>query len=285
MSILVTGGFGQLGQSVIKKIKENDLPVLAFSKYQLDITNYNNLALCFENNKPEVVIHCAAYTDMDKAETDREKCFKLNVSVTQDIAKLCKQYDSKLIYISTSYVFDGSKDQPYEVTDQPKPVNYYARTKFEGELAIRNTVEKYFIVRTSWLFGRNGNNFVNSVIQKSKSNTSYYEIDDIFGSPTFTDDLADLIISMIQTQRYGTYHATNEGSCSQYDFAKEIVEIIGATNYPKKVSLQNFKTIAKRPKNTVLSNASLDIGGFKRLSDYHDALRRFVKTYQSEVII
>ena len=282
MSILVTGAFGQLGQSVIKKLKQNDMPCIAFSKYQLDITDYNVISSYFSKHKPEAVIHCAAYTDVDKAEKERQKCFSVNISATQDISKLCKKHDSKLVYISSAYVFDGQKDTPYEVTDEPKPINYYGRTKYEGEFAIRQNTDKYFILRTSWLFGDNEKNFVKSILEKGISNNPYYALSDQISSPTYADDLADLIISMITTQKYGTYHVSNEGSCSQYDFAKDIIEISGSTNYPKSINSQNYKTAAKRPLYTVMSKASLDIGGFKRLPDYRDALRRYIKSIETD---
>ena len=279
MSILVTGAFGQLGQSVIKKLKQNNMPCIALSKQQLDITDYNALFDCFVENKPQVVIHCAAYTDVDKAEKERQKCFSVNMTGTQNIAKLCSRNDVKIVYISTDYVFDGTSNRPYEVTDEPKPVNYYAKTKFEGELAIRHNTEKYFILRSGLMFGGN-NNFVKSIIQKSKSNLAYYAVTDQIISPTYSDDLADLIIEMIGTQKYGTYHASNEGSCSLFDFAKEIAELTGSKNYPKGISYNNYKTGALVPLYSVLSKASLDIGGFKRLPDYHDALRRYIKTIE-----
>lgn len=281
MSILVTGAYGQLGQSIIKKLKQNNIPVLAFSKHQMNITDYTALSSCFLKYKPETVIHCAAYTDIDRAESERQKCFSINVTATQDISKLCNKFGSKLVYISTGYVFDGQKESAYEVTDDPKPINYYGLTKYEGELEIRNNTDKCFILRTSWLFSQN-DNFFKSVIDKSKSDISYYEVNDRIGSPTFTDDLADLILSMIDTAKYGTYHATNEGSCSRYDFVKDIIEISGGSNYPKKISSQNYKFAAKRPLNTVLSKASLDIGGFKRLPEYRDAIRRCIKSWEAD---
>jgi dTDP-4-dehydrorhamnose reductase len=278
MTVLVTGAYGQLGQDIIKTLKENNINCLGFSRYALDITDYKALERCFEKHKPDVVIHCAAYTNADKAELEKDLCMRVNVLGTENIAKLCKKYDCKLAFISSDYVFDGKSDKPYEVIDQPKPINYYGATKYEAELFIRKILEKYFIIRTSCLFGYFGDNFVKDIIKKSQSQIPYYVVDDQISSPTYTADLANLIAKMIKTDKYGTYHATNEGQCSRYELAKYIAEYINSQNYPKPIHSKHYTTLAKHPLYTVLSKSSLDLGEFKRLPEYRDSLRRFLKT-------
>ena len=209
---------------------------------------------------------------------EKDLCMRVNVLGTENIAKLCKKYDCKLAFISSDYVFDGKSDKPYEVIDQPKPINYYGATKYEAELFIRKILEKYFIIRTSCLFGYFGDNFVKDIIKKSQSQIPYYVVDDQISSPTYTADLANLIAKMIKTDKYGTYHATNEGQCSRYELAKYIAEYINSQNYPKPIHSKHYTTLAKHPLYTVLSKSSLDLGEFKRLPEYRDSLRRFLKT-------
>lgn len=225
MKVLVTGANGQLGYDVVRRLKENGIEHIGAGRNEFDITDETSTKQFIENYKPDVVIHCAAYTAVDKAESERELCYRINVLGTRYVAEACKTIDAKMVYISTDYVFDGEKGEPYEVTDQPNPINYYGQTKYEGELEVQRILTKYFIVRTSWVFGIHGNNFVKTILRLAEEEKVIRVVDDQVGSPTYAYDLAGYLIKLIGSRDYGIHHATNQGSCNWYEFALEIKKI------------------------------------------------------------
>jgi dTDP-4-dehydrorhamnose reductase len=277
MRVLVTGADGQLGYDMVKRLNENSIECLGTSINELDLTNETQTNKVITNYNPDVVVHCAAYTAVDKAEDERELCYNVNVLGTKYVAAACKDIDAKMVYISTDYVFDGKGDQPFEVTDQPNPINYYGKTKYEGELEVQKLLDKYFIIRISWVFGKNGNNFVKTMLRLAKERDEISVVADQIGSPTYTYDLTRLIVDMIQTEKYGIYHATNEGYCSWYEFASEIFRQAGLEVKVKPIKTEDYITKAKRPKNSRLSKRKLVQQGFSGLKEWEGALREFIK--------
>ncbi len=277
MRVLVTGADGQLGYDMVKRLNETSIECLGTSINELDITSEAQTNEVITNYNPDVVVHCAAYTAVDKAEDERELCYNVNVLGTKYVAAACKEIDAKMVYISTDYVFDGEGDQPFEVTDQPNPINYYGKTKYEGELEVQKLLNKYYIIRISWVFGKNGNNFVKTMLRLAKERDEISVVADQIGSPTYTYDLTRLIVNMIQTEKYGIYHATNEGYCSWYEFASEIFRQAGLEVKVKPIKTEDYITKAKRPKNSRLSKRKLVQQGFSSLKEWEGALCEFIK--------
>jgi dTDP-4-dehydrorhamnose reductase/dTDP-4-dehydrorhamnose 3,5-epimerase len=226
--------------------------------------------------KPDVVVHCAAYTAVDKAEGDQENCYAVNVVGTKTIAEACKKISSKMVYISTDYVFAGTGTEPQSEDKPTAPINYYGYSKEQGEAAVRELLEKYFIIRTSWTYGKNGSNFVKTMLKLAQTGKEISVINDQIGVPTYTHDLAVLICDILQTRKYGTYHGVNEGYCSWYDFASAIFEIAGFNVKVNPIRTSEYTKKAKRPLNSKLSKTNLDKNGFKRLPSWEDALSRFL---------
>ena len=221
-------------------------------------------------------MHCAAWTAVDKAEDEIDACTKVNVVGTKNIVKVCKELDIPLMYFSTDYVFDGQGESEWKEYDERHPLNVYGQTKYEGELAIQ-TLNRYFIVRIAWVFGVNGNNFIKTMLRLGKAHGAVSVVNDQIGSPTYTYDLAKLCVQMIQTNKYGIYHATNEGLCSWYEFACEIFKQAGMNVEVTPVDSTKFPVKAKRPSNSRMSKAMLDKNGFNRLPTWQDALSRYLK--------
>lgn len=277
MRVLVTGADGQLGYDIVKKLKELNIEHIGVDKEDFDLTNEKDTEEFILDYQPDVIVHCAAYTDVDQAEVERELCYQINVEGTRYVAEVAKELDAKMIYISTDYVFDGQGKKPFEVTDEPNPINYYGETKYQGEQEVQKLLTKYFIVRTSWVFGEHGDNFVNTMLKLGKERDEISVVDDQYGSPTYTGDLAELIIEMIKTNKYGIYHATNEGSCSWYEFAKEIFKASDINIEVKPVSSDEFETKAKRPINSRLSNIKLKNFDMNVLPKFTNSLMVFLK--------
>ena len=276
MKVLVTGANGQLGYDVIKRLKEiGDTPIAASSK-EFDITDSQATMDFFAQHSPEAVIHCAAYTAVDKAEDDKDMCRLVNVEGTKNIANCCNIFDAKLIYISSDYVFGGDGDELLETDDPKNPECVYGQTKLEGE-GMAMLCPRCFIVRTSWVFGINGNNFVKTMLRLAESHDELKVVDDQIGSPTYTPDLAKLLCEMIHTDSYGVYHASNEGFCSWAKFAKTIMFEADKNTKINPCTSEEYPAKAKRPHNSRLSKKSLGYAGFDRLPDWHDALERFLK--------
>ena len=276
MKVLVTGITGQLGFDVLNELHNRNIEVIGTARKDFDLTNSTNMIDFITMKKPDAVIHCAAYTAVDKAEEEPELAMKVNGKATEDIAKVCKELNAKMIYISTDYVFPGDGDKPYEVDDEKNPPNAYGRSKLAGEEAVIKILEKYFIVRISWVFGSNGKNFVKTMLRLSETKDKLSVVNDQIGSPTFTVDLAHLLADIVQTEKYGIYHATNEGFCSWAEFAAEIFRQAEVKTEVIPVPSSAYPTRAVRPKNSRLSKKSLDNAGFQRLPSWKDAIGRYM---------
>lgn len=274
--VLVTGVNGQLGFDVIKELKRRNIKCLGIDRAELDITDENAVHEYISKLKPKCVIHCAAYTAVDKAEDEEEICSKVNVYGTENIAKACKKVDAKMIYISTDYVFDGQGDKPFEIDGNIKPLSVYGKTKYEGELKVQKYLDKYFIVRISWVFGLNGNNFIKTMLKLGKEKESLNVVCDQIGSPTYTFDLAPLLCDMAISEKYGVYHATNEGFCSWAEFAEEIMKKANLACKINFIPTSEYPTKAIRPFNSRLSKKALVENGFRVLPGWEDALDRLL---------
>lgn len=276
VKVLVTGARGQLGYDVVERLKELNIEHIGVDKEEFDLTDEKETKEFIKSYKPDVVVHCAAYTAVDKAEDEKELCHAVNVLGTRYVAEACKEIDAKMVYISTDYVFDGEKKEPYEVDDKPNPINYYGLTKYLGEREVQNILEKYFIVRISWVFGKNGINFVKTMLRLGQERKELRVVCDQVGSPTYTYDLAKLLCEMIQTDKYGIYHATNEGYCSWYEFACEIFKTARMDVKVIPIQSDEYPTKAKRPRNSRLSKNKLELMGFNLLPHWRDALERYI---------
>ena len=274
--ILVTGITGQLGYDVAKELERRGEKFIATSRKEINLLTEDGAKNFILEKKPDAVIHCAAYTQVDKAESEAEIALTVNGLGTRWIATACREIGAKMIYVSTDYVFGGDGRTPYEISDEKNPVNTYGRSKLLGEDAVAAILEKNFIVRTSWVFGINGKNFVKTMLNLAENHDKVKVVDDQVGSPTYTADLAPLLCDMIKTDKYGFYHATNEGFCSWADFAKEIFKQAGKKVEVEKISTADYPTPAKRPFNSRLSKKSLDDAGFKRLPSWESAIERYL---------
>lgn len=300
MKVFVTGVNGQLGHDVMNELYKrgyeatgsdiadtyvgiNDFsPVTTMPYVKLDITDTEEVNRVISGLEPDVVIHCAAWTAVDMAEDDDKVELVRNVNAhgTENIAKACKNIDAKMIYISTDYVFDGQGTTPWSPDCKDyKPLNVYGQTKLEGELAVSSILDKYFIVRIAWVFGLNGKNFIKTMINVGKSHDEVRVVNDQIGTPTYTLDLSRLLVDMIETEKYGYYHVTNEGGyISWYDFTKEIYKQYGLDTKVIPVTTEEYGlSKAKRPFNSRLDKSKLIENGFKPLPTWQDALRRYLE--------
>ena len=281
MRVLVTGGKGQLGYDVMNELSKRGLEGIGVDVEEMDITDAAACQSVITQAKPDAVIHCAAYTAVDAAEDNMELCRKVNAEGTRNIARVCAGLDIKMMYISTDYVFNGTGERPWEPDDHREPLNVYGLTKYEGEIAVEQNLQKYFIVRIAWVFGVNGKNFIKTMLRLGKERGAVSVVDDQVGSPTYTYDLARLLVDMIQTEKYGRYHATNEGLCSWYEFACEIFRQAGMDEVQvSPVSSEQFPAKAKRPFNSRMSKEKLSENGFERLPSWQDALGRYLKALE-----
>ncbi|MFH1453714.1 MAG: dTDP-4-dehydrorhamnose reductase [Armatimonadota bacterium] len=276
MNILITGAKGILGSALIKAIQPKH-KVSAFDIEDFDITDYEKSLDIIKSSKPDIVIHCAAYTNVDGCESNKDTALKINSGGTKNIALICKELDIPMVYFSTDYVFDGEKGSSYFESDTPNPLSIYGKSKFAGEEHVKQTLNKYFIVRTAWLFGKGGKNFVNTIINLAEEKDELSVVNDQTGSPTYAEDLAYAVSQLIETDHYGIYHITNEGECSWYEFAKAILEEAGLKNTKVlPVPTTKFPRPAKRPKYSVLSK-DLYKSKFKPLRTYKEALSAYLK--------
>ncbi len=281
MRVLVTGVKGQLGYDVMNELSKRGLEGIGVDVEEMDITDAAACQSVITQAKPDAVIHCAAYTAVDAAEDNMELCRKVNAEGTRNIARVCAGLDIKMMYISTDYVFNGTGERPWEPDDHREPLNVYGLTKYEGEIAVEQNLQKYFIVRIAWVFGVNGKNFIKTMLRLGKERGAVGVVDDQVGSPTYTYDLARLLVDMIQTEKYGRYHATNEGLCSWYEFACEIFRQAGMDEVQvSPVSSEQFPAKAKRPFNSRMSKEKLSENGFERLPSWQDALGRYLKALE-----
>lgn len=281
MKVLVTGVRGQLGYDVVNELKKRNHEAVGVDINEMDITDSDSVERVITKEKPDAVIHCAAYTAVDAAEENKELCVRVNAEGTENIAKACKKIDAKMIYISTDYVFDGEGERPWEPEDERAPLNVYGLSKYEGELAVEKYLEKYFIVRIAWVFGVNGNNFIKTMLKLGKTKDEISVVNDQIGSPTYTYDLARLLVDMAESNKYGKYHATNEGLCTWYEFACEIFKQANIEVKVKPVTSDMFPSKAKRPHNSRMEKIKLDENGFTRLPDWKDALSRYLSVIRN----
>ncbi len=246
-----------------------------------DLTKADDVMNYIRDYAPDTVVHCAAFTAVDRAEDARELCFSVNVTGTENIAKACQAIGARLMYFSTDYVFDGVGEEAFEVDRPYGAQSYYGLTKALGEEKVRELVDRHFIVRISWVFGINGNNFIKTMLRLGQEKPELTVVADQIGSPTYTYDLCVLLADMLQSDKYGTYHASNEGYCSWYDFAAAIMQEAGLSCQVKPVTSDQYPTKAVRPKNSRLSKSSLDVAGFNRLPTWQDALKRYLAESQN----
>ena len=278
MKVLVTGVKGQLGYDVVKECEKRGIEAIGVDVEEMDITDAAACERVITEAKADAVIHCAAYTAVDAAEDNEDLCRKVNAEGTRNIAEVCRKLDIKMMYFSTDYVFNGQGERPWEPDDPREPLNVYGQTKYEGELAVQELLEKYFIVRIAWVFGVNGKNFIKTMLRLGKERGAVSVVDDQIGSPTYTYDLARLVVDMIQTDRYGIYHATNEGLCSWYEFACHIFKAAGMNQVKvTPVDSTAFTAKAKRPHNSRMDKSKLAENGFEPLPSWEDALERYLK--------
>lgn len=277
MRILVTGASGQLGYDVERELERRGIEHLGTSSRELDITDREAVERLMAAYRPDAAIHCAAYTKVDLAEDEPERCWAVNADGTRNLAAACRKTGAKMLYISTDYVFPGTGERSYETGDPTGPVNTYGRSKLAGELAVQSLLEKYFIVRISWVFGKNGNNFVKTMLRLAETKAELSVVCDQIGSPTYTADLAPLLCDMVQTERYGVYHATNEGTCAWSEFAEAIFELAGRQVVVHPIPTSAYPTRAVRPLNSRMSKERLRDNGFQELPEWKDALARYLK--------
>jgi dTDP-4-dehydrorhamnose reductase len=276
MQILVTGANGQLGHDVVKQLTIFGYEdILTPSSDELDITNKKKLDAFFLINRPDIIIHCAAYTSVDRAEDENEKCFSVNVVGTKHLIDNAKKIKSTFVYISSDYVFDGTLNRAHKTNDKTNPKSVYGMSKLKGE-EIVSTYHKHFIVRISWVFGKNGNNFIKTIFKLSKEKPLIKIVNDQIGSPTYTVDVAKFLIDLIQTQNYGIFHATNEGTCSWFELTKEAFKIANITTPIFPTATKDYPTKAQRPKNSVLDKSKNTQIGLALLPDWKDAVKRFL---------
>lgn len=279
MKVLVTGVDGQLGHDVMAELGRREIEALGVDLPQMDITDKETVMKTITGYVPDAVIHCAAWTAVDAAEDAVDACRKVNAEGTANIAEACRKAGCSMMYISTDYVFDGQGERPWEPDDPvTRPLNVYGLTKYEGEEAVRSFLDRWFIVRIAWVFGKNGRNFIRTMLNLSKNHDRLTVVNDQYGTPTYTLDLARLLVDMILTDRYGIYHVTNEGDyISWYDFACEIFRQAGIPMEVVPVSSAEYAARAKRPENSRMNRTKITGQGFTPLPDWKDALGRYLK--------
>lgn len=277
MKVLVTGVTGQLGYDVARELEKRHIEYKGTGSREMDISDTAAVERVIKDYYPDAIIHCAAYTAVDKAEDDYGRAMDVNAKGTLAIAKAAKEIDAKMLYISTDYVFNGQGTEPVTVDAATAPLNVYGLTKLFGEEAVQIELSKYFIVRISWVFGKNGNNFIKTMLRLGQTHDELTVVSDQWGSPTYTADLAPLLCDMISTDAYGIYHATNEGITNWAEFAAYIMEQAHLPCKVRPIPSSDYPTKAVRPLKSRLDKSSLDKAGFSRLPDWKDALRRYLK--------
>ncbi|MEX1029308.1 MAG: dTDP-4-dehydrorhamnose reductase [Paenibacillaceae bacterium] len=276
MKVIVTGASGLLGTELVNVLEQRH-EVFGMDHHQLDITNYNMCEQLISSIQPDVIIHCAAYTSVDLAETEQDQAYLVNANGTRNIALIAENIGAKLCYISTDYVFDGSHTTPYTEHDQTNPRSIYGKTKRDGELFIQTICSNYYIVRTSWMFGLHGNNFVKTMLNLAQDRDIIQVVEDQYGSPTYSLDLSYFLLQLIETDKYGIYHVTNGGSCSWYEFATAIFEESNKLTRVESCSTTDFPRPAPRPQYSVLDNMSIRANGFTQLRHWREALIDFLQ--------
>ncbi len=282
MKVLITGVKGQLGFDVVRHLDARGIENRGVDIDDFDLTDEQAVLAYVQEYQPTCIVHCAAYTAVDKAESDREKCYAVNVTGTKNIALAAKAVGAEMMYISTDYVFDGfSKDTPWEPDDKKEPQNVYGQTKYEGELEVQKLLSDYYILRICWVFGKNGSNFIKTMLRIADTKEQVSVVADQHGAPTYTYDVAKLICDIIASHKFGIYQASNEGDITWYDFAVEIFRQAGKGIQVIPVTTEEYAkmypTAASRPKNSRMSKQALIEAGFELLPDYKDAIARYLK--------
>lgn len=276
MKILITGGHGQLGRALTEAAAALDIETLALSSQQCDITCIDQLHTIAREFKPTIIIHAAAYTAVDQAETAADLAFKINALGTRNVAAICQEYNSKMVYISTDYVFDGTQRHPYTEFERPNPLNVYGRSKLAGELLATAICAQLFIIRTAWLYG-SGQNFVQTILRLARSQPTIRVVDDQIGTPTSTVDLARAILALAPTSLYGTYHMSSQGQCSWFEFAQTIVTLTGLSTTVEPIHTSEFPRPAPRPTYSVLQNYMLELAGNDPFPPWQQALAAYLQ--------
>ncbi len=276
MKVVITGAGGMLGQALQKQLSEK-YEIIALSREKLDITNYSAVKECLTAYRPEVVINAAAFTNVDGCESEQDTAFLVNAVGPRNLAIVCNEMNASLVQVSTDYVFDGKGTQPYGEFDKTGPVSVYGKSKLAGEELVKTLMNKYFIVRTAWLFGEGGHNFVRTIFRLAAERDYLTIVDDQLGVPTYTQDLAWAIGQLISTNYFGIYHITNSDACSWYEFAKEILEQAGISNTAvKPIKSDELNRPAPRPSFSVLDNRVWRLAGFQELRSYKEALKGYL---------
>jgi dTDP-4-dehydrorhamnose reductase len=276
MKVVVTGAAGQLGKDVLLELERKNHQAFGADRQQLDITIEEEVIAYISEIKPDVILNCAAYTNVDAAEENEEDAYRINAIGTENLAKAAKQIGAKLLHVSTDYVFDGTATKPYEVDEPTKPLGAYGRTKLAGEQLLQKHLDEFFIVRTAWVYGVYGNNFVKTMIRLGKERGEVGVVHDQVGSPTYTVDLAMFMVELMESDKYGIYHATNSGVCSWYEFAVEIFKQAGMDVQVKPLTSEQFPRPAARPKYSVLSKKMIEKQGLTPLRDWKEALAAYL---------
>jgi dTDP-4-dehydrorhamnose reductase len=278
LKVIITGSSGQLGYDLIRTLSSTN-ELIPLTRHELDITDADQVWRIIQYSRPDVIIHAAAFTDVDGAECDCEKAYEVNAIGTKNVAEAAKRVGAKLVYISTDYVFDGQKGQSYTELDPPSPIGVYGCSKLLGEQFVDMHCEQSFIVRTAWLFGSNGTNFVKKMYDLACCQNQVLAAVDCIGSPTYSVDLASFIGQLIRTDKYGTYHATNQGGCSRFEFAQTIMRLAGLMDVNiLPVDSSTFKLRAARPLNSTLDDSAIRSNGFPLFRDWRLALQAFMST-------
>ncbi len=276
MKVVVTGAGGMLGTEMVKALNSNGLQVIEFNKQELDITEYHLGYKMLRGIKPDIIINCAAYTDVDGAEHDRDKALKANALGARNISLISKDMSAVLVQFSSDYVFDGEKQSPYQIFDCQRPINYYGYTKHVGEQFVFSLCPAFFVIRTSWLFGKGEDNFVQKILKAAKVGDFCEVVDDQIGSPTYVKDLAAATVKLLNTPFFGVYHITNQGWTSLYNFALTICAYAGATIDIKPVKTIEYMRPAQRPLNSRLGSFPLKETIGELLPSWEDALKRYL---------
>ncbi len=275
MKVLITGAGGMLGQALVQALHNQEL--IPLSHQVLDVTDGSAVRTAIQKAAPDVVVHAAAWTSVDGCEGDADRAFSINAVGTRNVALACQPRGTPCCYVSTDYVFDGTKANPYLEWDRPNPLSVYGASKLAGEQEIRSHLDRFWIVRTSWLYGPGGRHFVGAILDKAKAGDPLRVVDDQIGSPTLTSDLARALARLIRTQAYGTYHLTNAGACSWYDLALKILQIAGLGTIPvKAISSEDLARPAKRPQNSRLRNFCWEALGYPPLRSWEEALEAYL---------
>lgn len=277
MKVIVTGAKGQLGTDLVHLLADRGYAVYGYGREELDITNFDQVKQVISEVNPDVVIHAAAYTKVDLAESEPDQAFLINAYGMRNVAVVSEAVGAKLVYISTDYVFDGTANAPYNEFAPTNPLSVYGKSKLAGEQFVRDLHSKFFIVRTSWVYGKHGNNFVKTMLKLAQERDELMVVHDQVGCPTYTVDLSNCILELIQTEKYGVYHVSNSGHCSWYEFAKAIFEEAGIKVKVNPCTTKDFPRPAPRPVYSVLAHMALRMNGFRELPYWRDSLRDFLR--------